>query len=195
MSADPLPIVIETDSLTLRPWEARDREPMVAIQGDAHVRRYFPRTLTREQTNTDLDNAIALARRDGFHIQAAELRDTGELIGLIGINRIPQEIRQAIPSRPEVEIGWVLAERFWGRGLAAEGAAAWLDHAWSIGLGEVVATTAAVNRPSRRVMEKLGMQHDPSDDYQRPTVPEGNPLRPHIVCRIANPHADTGPRP
>ena len=164
---------------------------MAAIQGDPQVRRFFPRTLTREETNADLDNSIQSARRDGFHAQAAELRQTGELVGLIGINLIPEVIRQAIPSHPRVEIGWVLAERFWGRGLAPEGAMAWLDYAWSIGINEIVATTAAINRPSQRVMEKLGMRYDPSDDYQRPTVPEGNPLRAHIVYRIANPHSDT----
>ena len=178
---------LETANLVLRPWEDRDRAPMAAIQGDPHVRRFFPRVMTPEEVNADIDMAIAKGREKGFHTQAAVLKSSGELIGLIGINYIPEVIRSAIPSRPLVEIGWVLASRFWGRGLAREGAAAWLDYAWTIGLNEVIATTSVLNLPSQRVIEKLGMRRDPSDDYERPTVPEGNPLRPHLLYRIANP--------
>lgn len=182
-------IWIETVNLILRPWEDRDRAPLAEIQGDPHVRRFFPRIMTPEEVDADVDNALLKGRENGFHTQAAELKDTGELVGLIGMNYIPDLIRDAIPSRPQVEIGWVLAWRFWGRGLAVEGAVAWLEHAWSIGLEEVIATTSRLNYPSQRVMEKLGMRRDPSDDYERPTVPEGNPLRPHVLYRIRQPGA------
>lgn len=181
-------IRLETARLILRPWEDRDRQPMAAIQGDPQVRRFFLRPLTSEEVDKDIDMAIEKAAVNGFHTQAAESKATGDLIGLIGINIIPDFIRDAIPSRPLVEIGWVLAPRHWGQGLAGEGAAAWLDYAWSIGLEEVVSTTALINGPSRRVMEKLGMQRDPADDYERPTLPPGNPSRPHMVYRLRNPN-------
>jgi ribosomal-protein-alanine N-acetyltransferase len=42
----------------------------------------------------------------------------------------------------------------------------------------IVAFTATGNHRSRRVMEKLGMTHNPADDFDHPRVPEGNPLRP-----------------
>ncbi|UYN99912.1 MAG: GNAT family N-acetyltransferase [Devosia sp.] len=180
-------IVLQTADLILRPWEDRDRAPMAAIQGDPLVRRYFPRVMTYQQVSDDIDLALEKARVNGFHTQAAELRHTGELVGLIGLGRIPDFIREAIPSRPQVEIGWVLSPRFWGRGLAPQGAAAWLDYAWSIGLAEVVATTAAVNVASRRVMEKIGMQYDRADDYQRPTFDGPHPARAHVVYRLDNP--------
>ena len=180
-------ILLGTERLILRPWEERDRPVMAEIQGDPHVRRFFARTMTPQEVEADIDLAIRKAAENGFHIQAAELRSTGELIGLIGINVIPEVIRMVIPSRPRIEVGWVLAARFWGQGLAAEGAAAWLEYAWSIGLDEVIATTARNNVPSQRVMEKLGMSYDPSDDYERPTIPAGNLLRPHLVYRISNP--------
>ncbi|MCT7376025.1 GNAT family N-acetyltransferase [Chelativorans salis] len=178
---------LTTERLILRPWEDRDRAPMAAIHGDPHVRRFFPRLLTPEETNTDIDLAISRARANGFHFQAAELKETGELVGLIGIGVLPDVMREAIPSRPQVEIGWVTAERFWGRGLAPEGAHAWLDYAWSIGLPEVVAFTARVNLPSQRVMQKIGMEHDPSDDFTHPKLSDGHPLRPHVVYRKRNP--------
>lgn len=178
---------LETRRLVLRPWQLSDREALAAIQGDPVVRRFYPRVLTPADVEADIRNTQVKGIENGFHHQAAELKETGELIGLIGINHIHDVIRDAILGRPLVEIGWVLAERFWGQGLAVEGAEAWLDYAWSIGLDEVIATTSHLNLPSQRVMQKLGMVRDPAADYERPIVPEGNPLRPHLVCRAKRP--------
>ena len=46
---------------------------------------------------------------------------------------------------------------------------------------ELVSFTVPANRKSRRVMEKLGMAHDPSDDFDHPRLPEGHPLRWHVL--------------
>ncbi|WP_028034908.1 GNAT family N-acetyltransferase [Chelativorans sp. J32] len=178
---------IETERLILRPWEHRDRAPMARIHGDPDVRRFYYKVLTPEETNADIDLSIERARINGFHFQAAELKETGELIGLIGLGRVPDATKAVIPSRPDVEIGWVLGKQFWGKGLAPEGARAWLDYAWSIGLPEVVAFTARINLRSQRVMQKIGMRYDPADDYMHPKIPEGHPLHAHVLYRIGNP--------
>jgi len=74
----------------------------------------------------------------------------------------------------------------WDQGLATEGARAVLQHAWTRPeITDVVAITATINAPSRRVMEKLGMRHVPSDDFEHPDIPEGHPLRPHVLYRIS----------
>jgi RimJ/RimL family protein N-acetyltransferase len=172
---------LESERLILRPWEDRDYEPMARIQGDQQVRRFYPRLLTPEQVYADLDLARERAVQNGFHFQAAELKETGELIGLLGLGIIPDTTRAAIPSHPEVETGWVLGRAFWGRGLAVEGARVWLEHARAIGLPEVVAFTARINLPSQRVMQKLGMTRRADDDYEHPSVAEGSALRPHVV--------------
>jgi RimJ/RimL family protein N-acetyltransferase len=51
-------------------------------------------------------------------------------------------------------------------------------------LEEVVSFTVPANRRSRRVMEKLGMTHDPCDDFDHPKFPDGHPLRRHVLYRI-----------
>lgn len=178
-----------TDRLLLRPWEDRDRQPFGRIMGDPRVRRFFPRTLSPEEADAEIDHHLAKAAANGFHFQAAEAKADGALVGLLGLGLLPDATREAIPSHPEVEIGWVFGERHWGQGLAPEGAAAWLDHAWSLGLPEVVAFTAAVNLPSQRVMQKLGMRHDPADDFDHPKIEAGHPLRRHVVYRIVTPAA------
>ena len=44
--------------------------------------------------------------------------------------------------------------------------------------------TAGVNERSQRVMQRLGMIRDPAADFEHPRVPEGNPLRKHVLFRI-----------
>ncbi|BCM17646.1 GNAT family N-acetyltransferase [Mesorhizobium sp. J8] len=160
---------------------------MARIFGDAHVRRFYPKVLTVEETNVRINLAIERARTEGFHFQAAELKGSGELIGLIGLGVLSEWVQAANPSHRTVEIGWMLAKEHWGKGLAPEGAREWLDYAWSIGLPEVLAVTAKENAPSQRVMQKIGMTYDPAGDYEDLRLDEGHWLRPRVVYRKRNP--------
>jgi RimJ/RimL family protein N-acetyltransferase len=86
---------------------------------------------------------------------------------------------------PAVEIGWRLAFEHWGKGFATEGARAARRHAFeTLKLEEVVSFTVPANLRSRRVMEKLGMSHNPADDFDHPRLPAGHPLRRHVLYRI-----------
>ena len=53
--------------------------------------------------------------------------------------------------------------------------------------------TSVVNERSRQVMRKIGMHRDPEDDFDHPRVPEGSPLRSHVLYRIGRDLAT--PRP
>lgn len=178
---------LTTERLILRPWEDRDRAALATIQGDPQVRRFYPDVMTPAAVDADIDGWIEASRAGKPCLQAAELKAGRQLVGVIGLREIPDVTRAAIPSHPVVEIGWVLGQDFWGQGLAPEGARAWLAHAWSIGLPEVVAFTARVNGPSQRVMAKIGMARDPANDFDHPKLPEGHPLRAHVVYRIRSP--------
>lgn len=175
---------IETDRLILRPWQDSDRPSLAAVLGNPEVRRFYPTTLTREQSDAVLDFALARQAEVGFHFGAAELKSTGQFVGLIGLGYIPDDTRAAIPGNPEVEIGWQFDRRFWGQGLAPEGARALLAHGFRhFPLTEIVAFTFSGNLPSQRVMEKAGMVRDPSADFAHPRLAPGHPLRPHVVYR------------
>lgn len=89
---------------------------------------------------------------------------------------------------PCVEIGWRLAAEYWGQGYATEGARAALQYGFdTLRFTEVLSFTVPANIRSRRVMERLGMTHDPSDDFDHPLVPEGHALRRHVLYRIGRP--------
>ncbi len=113
-----------------------------------------------------------------------ELSKNGPFIGYVGLS-VP---RFEAHFTPCVEIGWRLAREFWGRGLATEAARVACRFGFEqLGFNEIVSFTAATNERSRRVMRRLGMTHDPEDDFDHPSLPEGHPLRRHVFFRLANP--------
>jgi RimJ/RimL family protein N-acetyltransferase len=82
-----------------------------------------------------------------------------------------------------------LAAGYGNRGFATEGARAALAFGFAqLHLNEIVAFTVPANVRSRRVMEKLDMTHNPADDFDHPHIPEGHPLRRHVLYRIARPN-------
>lgn len=179
---------LETERLVLRPWQDNDRPQLAAILGDPEVRRFYPKVLSAAETNALIDRVVGRTAADGFSFFAAELKQSGRLAGWLGLGRIPDDTRAALRGLPEVEIGWQFDRAFWGQGLAPEGGRAWLDYGFRVlKLPEIVAFTYRGNVPSQRVMEKLGMLRDEEGDFQHPGLPEGHPLRPHVLYRISKP--------
>jgi RimJ/RimL family protein N-acetyltransferase len=170
--------------LVLREWQERDRASFAAMNADPAVMRYFPAPFALEESNEAADRYNAQLERDGFTMFAVEDRSTGNFVGAIGA----QTMRFAIPNLPQpaVEIGWRLATASQGRGLATEGATAVLDHLRQLGtVREVVAITTPSNLPSRRVMQKLGMQHRLELTFNHPLVPDDSPLKQHVLYSLA----------
>jgi RimJ/RimL family protein N-acetyltransferase len=177
-------IVVETERLILRHWKPSDREPFARMSADPRVMEFFPAPLSRQQSADLIDRIEDHFHRRGFGLCAAEIREGGEFAGFIGL---------FVPSfeahfTPCVEIGWRLAAEYQGRGLATEGARAIVRHAFDdVALEELVSMTVPTNVRSRRVMEKLGMTHDPAEDFDHPRVPPGHPLRRHVLYRLKRP--------
>lgn len=176
---------LETDRLILREWQDGDRDAFLAIVSDPHVMRYFLNPLTPEQADIWLDKMRRGFDEGTAHFFAVERKDDGALLGRAGTARL---LDMTLPTNPDLEIGWLLASNYWGKGYAPEAARAALAHAFdNLDAPEVVAYTAAINAPSRRVMEKIGMRYDPSADFEHPRIPEGHRLRPHVLYRISRP--------
>ena len=179
---------LETDRLVLREWREADKRLWADIIADPIVRRFFPGRGSYADAEAGIEKARLRLRENGFSLMAAERKQDGAFIGMIGMVPFDEAMRNAIPGAPRVEIGWQLNKDFWGQGYAPEGARALLDFAWNTAkLEEVVAITSWHNTPSRRVMEKIGMTRDPLGDFDHPKVPEGHKLRLHVLYRIRNP--------
>jgi RimJ/RimL family protein N-acetyltransferase len=174
-------IILQTPRLILRTWQDSDIEPFSMMNQDPEVMRFFPSLLTPEESASRVDWQLRHFKEQGFCCYAVELKSTGEFIGFVGL-AIP--LFEA-PFMPAVEIGWRIAKTHWNKGYATEAAKYVLNHAFNhLNLPEVVSFTAIQNRTSRRIMEKIGMTHDPKDDFDHPKLAEGHPLRQHVLYRI-----------
>jgi RimJ/RimL family protein N-acetyltransferase len=173
---------ITTARLRLRPWRDEDLPAFAALNADPRVMEHFPGTPGRAESD-----AMVARNRDhfaahGFGFWAAEVPGRAAFVGFVGV-AVP---RFEAHFTPCVEIGWRLAAEHWGQGYATEAASAVLAHAFGpLGLEEVVSLTVPANRRSRRVTERLGMTRSPADDFEHPSLPEGHPLRPHVLYRLS----------
>ena len=175
-------VALRTPRLLLREWRDADAEPFAAMSADPAVMEHLLPIPDRATS----DAFIAWMRRHnaehGFAYWAVELSGEGSFMGAVGLSRVRF---QPLPFAPAVEIGWRLARAYWGRGYATEAARAALDDGFGrLGLDEIVAFTVPANRRSWRVMERLGMRRDPTEDFDHPAIPKEHPLRRHILYRL-----------
>jgi RimJ/RimL family protein N-acetyltransferase len=178
-----VPTGLATERLHLRRWREADLAPFADLNADPVVMEYYPALLGRAESDAMVERIEASFEGRGFGLWAVEVAATGDFAGYVGLLAATFEA----PFTPAVEVGWRLAHRHWGRGYAPEAArAAVADGFGRLELGEIVSFTAAINHPSRRVMEKLGMTHDPAEDFDHPALPEGHRLRRHVLYRLAD---------
>ena len=157
-----------------------DREPFASLNADPEVMRYFPGPLTREESDRLAGRADAELARQGWGLWALEQLATGRFLGFTGLARPTFEAS----FTPAVEVGWRLARAAWGFGFATEAARAAAAFAFDeLDLDALVSYTAEPNAPSRAVMHRLGMRHDPAEDFDHPHVSEGA-LRRHVLYRL-----------
>jgi RimJ/RimL family protein N-acetyltransferase len=147
-----MPLPLRTERLLLRPATPDDVEPMLAVLSDPEVVRYLSGTTsTREEVEGRIQRKMAHQAEHGFSTWTVEVTQTGEVIGDTGLQLLEQ-------TGPEVEIGWRIARRHWGRGYATEAALAALVFGFEeIGLERIVAVAHPENVASIRVMEKIGL--------------------------------------
>jgi RimJ/RimL family protein N-acetyltransferase len=169
-----------TPRLLLRHWREEDREPWAELGADPEVMRHFPAMLTREQSDAFVDRVGAQLEERGWGLWAVEELSTGRFLGFTGLN-VPHFM-------PGVEIGWRLRRDAWGSGFATEAARGVLAVAFDdLELAELVSFTAVRNERSRAVMRRIGMSHDPAEDFDHPALAEDSPLRRHVLYRLRRP--------
>jgi [ribosomal protein S5]-alanine N-acetyltransferase len=147
--------MIKTDRLILDSWSSSDWQAFKPIATDAEVMRYITGGVpwTDEQIQNFVNRQIILLSERGFCRWKLVEPSTGELIGFCGAGMW----RDA----PDPEIGWWLARRHWGRGLATEAARAALHDALGrVRLKRIISIARPDNVPSIGVMKKLGLQFD-----------------------------------
>ena len=174
---------LRTARLLLRGWRPEDRAPFADLNADPRVAEILGRMRDRDASDELLDRLEEHWATHGFGLWAVEREEDGAFLGFTGLSSPPFEVS----FTPAVEVGWRFAHHAWGHGYATEAAEAALEFGFErLGLAEIVSFTTVANARSRRVMERLGMRHDPGEDFDHPRLEAGHPLRRHVLYRLAH---------
>lgn len=172
---------VRTDRLLLRTWRQGDLEPFAALNADPEVMECLPKPLDRQESDDLAARLRGQFETRGYGRWAVEIPGVAPFIGFVGLAYVDFPA----PFTPCVEIGWRLAREYWGKGYASEAARASIRYGFErLGLEEIVSFTVPHNVRSRAVMERIGMTRTPKEDFDHPVLPDGHPLRRHVLYRI-----------
>ncbi len=178
---------LETERLLLREWHAADRESFAALNADPEVMEHFDGLLHRAASDAFVERIVGEWEAHGLGLWAIERRADGQFLGFTGL-LAPNFVAHFTPA---VEVGWRLERNAWGHGYATEAARAALAFGFeTLRLEEVVSFTVPLNTRSRGVMERIGMTHNPADDFDHPRFPPGHRLRRHVLYRLSRERYD-----
>jgi len=152
--------MLETERLFIRKFATEDLETLIKLRADPEVNKYLG--------GTRLQNPQALEKRlqfyidcyakYGFGMSAMLWKETGEMIGWSGL--------QPLDGTSEIEVGYGMIKEFWGKGIGFECAKAWLDYGFNVVQLERIVTVAyPENKGSWRIMEKLGMKYQKTEQH------------------------------
>lgn len=173
-------VMITTARCRMRPMRQEDFSAACRYLQDAEVMRAWEHTLTDVEVRQWIACQQARYAVPGFGALALELRESGEMIGQCGLTMQRCEGVELLPCEADVglrslsdtavvkkgmmltlqvpEVGYMLARRCWGQGLATEAARACLRFGFSeLGLAEIFACIRQGNSASQAVARRLGM--------------------------------------
>lgn len=172
---------LRTKRLLLREWKDEDIEPLARMNDDPKVVRYLARLADRNAIEVWINTQREHFKKHGYGLWALQRSDVSGCIGFCGLVNVPYQAH----FTPAVEIAWRLYPDWWGRGYATEAAVAALAFGFqNLKLNQIVANAAADNVASRRLMERIGMSHDPKDDFDHPFKAVDDPLRRQVLYRL-----------
>jgi RimJ/RimL family protein N-acetyltransferase len=141
--------ILQTERLTLRQWLLEDFEPLAAFLADPELSRYRTGRVDRHGAWTWLTSQIGQLRLRGYGPMAAEVRDSGVLIGFAGLYHPI--------TFDEPELAYSLFRGHHGHGFAtemADGVRRWA--ASKLRLPPLMSFVHPDNTASRAVCERLG---------------------------------------
>lgn len=148
-------IVTETPRLILRQITNDDVNELATIYADPVVMKFWPSTRTYAETKQTCDQILSCYEQYGFGLWATIHKADNKLIGRCGL------IPQLVDGQQEVEIAYLLAKEYWGRGLATEAAVAIKNYGFQqLGFNRLISLIVPENIASQKVAMKNGMKYE-----------------------------------
>ena len=153
-------LTIETKRLRLRPFNLDDSVPLHKILEVEGVLQYFPTSDPPDLERVEKLVQLQIDHWDehGYGWWAVEALVNKHLIGWSGL--------QFLPETDEIEIGYLLARPYWGKGLATEGALIGINYGFkSLNIPTITGIVHPENAGSQRVLEKIGLKFQEEAEY------------------------------
>lgn len=145
--------MFETERLILRVLTENDVERIFALRGDAEMMRFIREPQNRAESENWIKLISSRWETDKIGFCGIVEKSSNELIGWCGL--------WLLEESGEIETGYAIEKKFWGKGFAVEAAERILQYGFDeLKLEKIVAVARPENNRSRRVMEKLGMKYD-----------------------------------
>ncbi len=166
--------MIKTQRLIMRKPKEADKPFFLKMYRDEDVMRFFPHTLTFEESEKLWEDNERI-----IQWLTVTLLNKDEFIGYIIFLTTPEKT----DFSDNIEIGWMLRKKYWGKGYVPEAAKAALEYGFThFKQDKIYAHTSHKNIPSIRVMEKLGMEYQ--YEFNHPKLGDIHPLNPCVLYSI-----------
>jgi len=174
---------LETKNLLLRQWKEGDLEAYAKLTSSEEIMKYFPRILTKEQSDKAARKFQKLLEEKSWGFWAVEEKLTGQFIGYAGLHAP----RTQFPFSPCIEIAWRMQDKYWDNGYVLEVGKEIINAAFEIfGLDEVVYFSTLKNLKGEKVASTLNMKKE-DKHFHHPFVEIEHTLSEHYLYRIKKP--------
>ncbi len=147
-------IKFETERFVLRKFQSGDAKNMFDNYASKDVVTKYLSWKSHgavEDTEGFLNNVVLPDYNNEYVYRWAIVwKETNEVIGCIDVVNMNGE-------RTRAELGWVLSDEFWGRGIMPEAARLVIKYLFDEGFARIQAFHNVENKKSGRVMQKVGM--------------------------------------
>jgi RimJ/RimL family protein N-acetyltransferase len=166
----------------LRSWKESDTAWFVKMNLDPLVMKYFPHTLSADETRSQIQRKKQHFTDHHYGLFALELKGENRFIGFTGFSH---------PSfdtyfTPCIEIGWRIDSSYWQKGLGTEAAIASLNYGFrKLHFEKIYSFTSIHNQASENIMRKIGMQKISA--FNHPKIDSKHYLCKHVLYQINRP--------
>jgi len=147
-------IFLETKRLILKTNELSDLAMLIALRSDFEVMKNtgYGVTQTKEQVKEYLDFAISYQEKHRMGFCLVFEKESGSFIGEAGLFHLLFD-----DTQPEIELGYHLHRKFWGKGYGTELAKALVQRGFQyLSIDKLVSATYPDNVASQKVLKKAG---------------------------------------
>lgn len=158
LSMERPPKILATDRLSLHPWSLSMIQDFFELTQDEGFNQFLISKYRQESlagAEVWIRESMALQEQRGLSKWAIVENKTQNLIGLGGLS--PWKFK----DEDLFDITYRLRESAWGKGYGTEAAVAICDYGFKkLRLNEITATITPDNRPSQKILNKLGFIYD-----------------------------------